>query len=58
MTSSKGPSHLPCKAQGAYFQTTVNKTGDNYIELMVGGMISHEKDNTDNMEQMQREVTL
>lgn len=43
LTSSKNPSRLPCKAPGAYFQTTVNEVGDNYIDLMVAGMISHEK---------------
>lgn len=43
MASSKNPSCLPSKAQGGYFQTTVNKAGDNYIDPLVGGMISHEK---------------
>lgn len=28
---------------GGSFQTTANEVGDNYIDLMVGGMISHEK---------------
>lgn len=43
MTSLKNPSCVPCKAQGGYFQTTVNKNGDNYIDPLVGEMISHEK---------------
>lgn len=31
------------KHRGGHFQTTVNKTADNYIDPVVGGMISHEK---------------
>lgn len=41
--SSKDLDCWPCKALGAYFQTTQNETEDNYMDLMEDGMISHEK---------------
>lgn len=43
MTPSKNPSCSPCRAQGGYFATAVNKMEDNYIDPMVSGIISHEK---------------